>query len=566
MKFILNEKFILDECVKPLLKERFILNESAESEEAFKVLGDFIKKVSSIDTWFENLQISTVKKEDQEIANELKEKGENLLQSITNELTPEVEKELNNYISMLKTQVTPKAEDDENWNDAFNTLDITEWNNSNVAKLKTSLNKIAPLIPKVLGTLGVNSKFEDQRAALQTLKKEAEKATKSIIPLKDKFNQAKDLESIKDSVLTVFTMEIKELLPLFDAQLNEIAKIKEQVVTEKNAETFIKCATEINKLWVKATKTVNDLQNGAKQDTSLEDNDWETEYTNAQNKDLVWQAYLKDLCSNKGWDINRLKQIEKAFRIECEERGFDENGNPFIQFIENYYIKTDMPTTTYNAIHNGAAKSLLSVADIRGEGQVRGCNLIFCKHLWKQSGDIILKYIKKQNDLSQKSISPKAQEKGINSIEELVATILYKNYTSESSSQSLELKTLAEVKKAELELTNSVAGEDEVVLDNKAFISNYANNADELAKIAAALVLGYRLTKPKLDKIEKAITSLNKTSVTSIEAGLKEINNILKNAKTPLNALTTAQAKTLLATITNELKLNQEQAASGETN
>ena len=143
---------------------------------------------------------------------------------------------------------------------------------------------------------------------------------------------------------------------------------------------------------------------------------------------------------------------------------------------------------------------------------------------------------------------------------------MYKNYTSEYSSKSLELKTLAEIKKAELELTNSVAGEDEVVLDNKAFISNYANNADDLAKIAAALVLGYRLTKPKLDKIENAITSLNKTSVTSIEAGLKEINNILKNAKTPLNALTTAQAKTLLATITNELKLNQEQAASGETN
>ena len=566
MKFILNEKFILDECVKPLLKERFILNESAESEEAFKVLGDFIKKVSDIDAWFESLQIPTVKKEDQEIANELKEKGENLLKSITNELTPEVEEELNSYISMLKTKVTPKADDNKDWNDTFNTLSITDWNSSNVAKLKASLSKIAPLIPKILGTLGVNSKFEDQRATLQALKKEALKSTKIIMSLKDKFNQAKDLESIKESTLTVFILETKELLPLFDTQLKEVSKIKEQVVTEKNAETFINRATEINKLWVKATKNVNDLQNGTKQDTSLEDADWETKYTKAQNKDLVWQAYLKDLCSNKGWDTNRLNQIEKAFRIECEERGFDENGNPFIQFIENYYIKTDMSTTTYNAIHNGAARSLLSTADIRGEGQVRSCNLIFCKHLWQQSGDIILKYLKKQADLSRKSISPKAQEKGINSIEELVATILYKNYTSESSSQNLELKTLAEIKKDELELTNSVAGEDEVVIDNKAFISNYANNADELAKIAAALVLGYRLTKPNLTKIEDAIKSLNKTSVTSIEAGLKEINDILKKAKTPLNALTTVQAKTLLTAITNELKLSQEQATGGETN
>lgn len=91
--------------------------------------------------------------------------------------------------------------------------------------------------------------------------------------------------------------------------------------------------------------------------------DWGKRYASAQDKAVVWQAYLKTVWKEYADDVNALGE---PFRQECEKLGFNGASNPFIAFLEEYLVKKHYPIdrTHYFAIHNAVVNGYLKRTDL----------------------------------------------------------------------------------------------------------------------------------------------------------------------------------------------------------
>lgn len=291
--------------------------------------------------------------------------------------------------------------------------------------------------------------------------------------------------------------------------------------------------------------------------------DWETEYSSATDKNMVWEAYLKAEWKAKlsDTDFKRVNSIQKALRAECEEYGFDDT-NPFFHYIKNVYLKnSSMTAAAYNAVHNAVADAELKIDDILGKGILKDKNLVFCQHLLIQKENIVTLYLRRQAALIKKEV-PTVVEKvdpanskhkdlptdipeKFNSSADFVTYVLYEN------KESGKLRPLKVINALELFLTKAVSGRtgaDSIDVDAPAVIQNIEKESD-LIELAAALSLNFRLSDSKNNtKLAQRIQELNKTPWENVT---KLIGTVLN--KTHLTLISKEQAKDLIAAINKQL-------------
>ena len=278
--------------------------------------------------------------------------------------------------------------------------------------------------------------------------------------------------------------------------------------------------------------------------------DWEAEYTQAADKDMVWEQYF-----NAEWKaaldktkFERIQKIQSALRAECEEYGFD-NTNPFFSYIKNIYLPSNMSADVYNAIHNAVADQYLKTKDLLKTGILEDKNLIFCEHLWAQKNNVVTAYLKKQASLLQKEVPAYDEnDKETPEFKTRADFVLYLLYEDENKTK---LRPLNKINELELKLTKSVSGrlgDDEIDVDTPAVIKRIGDKKD-LIELAATLILNFKLTDSKVvPEITKRLTELNSTTWGDVN---KLIGKVLN--QTNLTLINKNQAKELITAINRYL-------------
>lgn len=110
---------------------------------------------------------------------------------------------------------------------------------------------------------------------------------------------------------------------------------------------------------------------------------WLELYRNSSSKKAFWIKYFSEYWEEDGKDVERFGG--DAFKIQCENYGFNEKSNPFIYFIKNFILKYGVKITPqqYATIHNAVVNHLLQIESLAKNDPNR-INIIWCKDLYKR--------------------------------------------------------------------------------------------------------------------------------------------------------------------------------------
>ena len=414
-------KYYLNESIKYILSEQFVLNEAMKHSELIvqcKTIYEYIKKL--LDE-LENGTDDTNAKED--ALDKIFDRTTSLMQDIRKVNDVEIIKgKAKDYIDAIQSLIA--AVDPSTFNDsitadnkttAFGKFfahlnELIEKSDVKKSELTSELSKIDTVVQTAMDGL---ANITNSAAEIKTKDEQIVSLTKAY-KLIYKVSQASEAEYDNNESISETIEGLSDALKKVTEANNDEAKnnARNNFITlcEEIAEGDI--ADLIDNLTV-----ANYSQTGL--ETSLSKGiDWAKEYKSTPDKDLFWNKYY-----NGAWGKNadKIKSLGESFKQECTVLGFTEITNPFIAFIKKYFTEdTEMQAAGkkaagyyidiqhYEAIHNAIAENKLLKRDITNspkEPITVNNNIIFYRDFYAKPGNEAEIYINTLSKLRNIDIS-----------------------------------------------------------------------------------------------------------------------------------------------------------------
>ena len=507
-------KYYLNESIKYILSERFVLNEAMKHSDLIakgKAICDYAKKL------LDELENGTDDANEKENAlDKIFDHTTSLMQDTRKVKDVEIIKgKAKNYIDTIKSLISvvdPSTFNDsitaDNKTTAFGKFfahlnKLIEKSDVKQSELTSELNKIDNIVQTTIDGLAniTNSAKEiktkdDQIVALT-------KAYKLIY----KVSQTSEKEYDNNET-------ISQAVEMLNNALEKVTEAGDDASKIEAKNNFIdRCEELANN---NAAKIIDTLTVSEYNQTNLETNldsssDWDKEYKDTPDKNLFWEKYYSGAW---GENADKIEALGESFKQECTVLGFTEITNPFLAFIKKYYTEDvemqnkgekakgyDIDLQHYEAIHNAIAENKLLKRDITDspkEPITVDNNIIFYRDFYAKPGNEADIYINALSKLRNMDIS----------------------------------KLVLENKTVQANLMASSGGDNKifiaVVLTNKVPLKDLLNKEANLSKIAPTIDDKLRPTQD----LEQLLTLINandtnkeawnNTSTDKLVAGIKE--------------------------------------------
>lgn len=414
-------KYYLNESIKYILSEQFVLNEAMKHSDLIakcKAIYDYAKKL------LDELENGTDDTNEKENAlDKIFDHTTSLMQDTRKVKDVEIIKgKAKNYIDTIKSLISvvdPSTFNDsvtaDNKTTAFGKFfahlnELIEKSDVKQSELTSELSKIDNIVQTTIDSLAniTNSAKEiktkdDQIVALT-------KAYKLIY----KVSQTSEKEYDNNETISQAIEGLNEALEKVTKAEDDASKIE-----AKN--NFIARCEELasdNTAKIIDALTVSEY-NQADLETNLNSSsDWDKEYKDTPDKNLFWEKYYSGAW---GENADKIEALGESFKQECTVLGFTEITNPFLAFIKEYYTEDvemqnkgekakgyDIDLQHYEAIHNAIAENKLLKRDITDspkEPITVDNNIIFYRDFYAKPGNEADIYINALSKLRNMDIS-----------------------------------------------------------------------------------------------------------------------------------------------------------------
>ena len=414
-------KYYLNESIKYILSEQFVLNEAIKHSELIvqcKTIYDYIKKL--LDE-LENGTDDTNAKED--ALDKIFDRTTSLMQDIRKVNDVEIIKgKAKDYIDAIQSLIA--AVDPSTFNDSITANNKTtafgkffahlneliEKSDVKKSELTSELSKIDTVVQTAMDGL---ANITNSAAETKTKDDQIVALTKAY-KLVYKVSQASEAEYDNNE-------SISETIEGLSDALKKVTEANNDEAKNNARNNFITLCEEIAKGDI--AELIDNLTVDNYSQTGLETSlskgiDWAKEYKSTPDKDLFWNKYY-----NGAWGKNadKIKSLGESFKQECTVLGFTEITNPFIAFIKKYFTEdTEMQAAGkkaagyyidiqhYEAIHNAIAENKLLKRDITNspkEPITVNNNIIFYRDFYAKPGNEAEIYINTLSKLRNIDIS-----------------------------------------------------------------------------------------------------------------------------------------------------------------
>ena len=414
-------KYYLNESIKYILSERFVLNEAMKHSDLIakcKAIYDYAKKL------LDELENGTDDTNEKENAlDKIFDHTTSLMQDTRKVKDVEIIKgKAKNYIDTIKSLISvvdPSTFNDsitaDNKTTAFGKFfahlnELIEKSDVKQSELTSELNKIDNIVQTTIDGLAniTNSAKEiktkdDQIVALT-------KAYKLIY----KVSQTSEKEYDNNET-------ISQAVEMLNNALEKVTKAEDDASKIEAKNNFIDRCEELAN--GNTAKIIDTLTVGEYNQTNLETNldgssDWDKEYKDTPDKNLFWEKYYSGAW---GENADKIEALGESFKQECTVLGFTEITNPFLAFIKKYYTEDvemqnkgekakgyDVDLQHYEAVHNAIAENKLLKRDITDspkEPITVDNNIIFYRDFYAKPGNEADIYINALSKLRNMDIS-----------------------------------------------------------------------------------------------------------------------------------------------------------------
>ena len=414
-------KYYLNESIKYILSEQFVLNEAMKHNDLItqcEAICDFIKKL------LDNLKNGTEDTNVKENAlNKIFDRTTSLRQDIRKVNDVETIKgKAKDYIDAIQSLIAvvdPSTSDNsitaDNKTTAFGKFfahlnELIEKSDVKKSELTSELGKIDTVVRTAIDSL---ASITNSAAEMKTKDEQIVALTRAY-KLIYKVSQSSETEYDNNE-------SISEAIEGLNKALDKIIKAKDKAEKNNAINNFVTLCEEIAKGDI--AELIDNLTISNYNQTGLETNlskgiDWAKEYKNTPDKDLFWNKYY-----NGAWGKNadKIKSLGESFKQECAVLGFTEITNPFIAFIKKYYTEdAEMQAAGkkaagyyidiqhYEAIHNAIAENKLLKRDLTNspkEPLTVNNNIIFYRDFYAKPGNEAEIYINTLSKLRNIDIS-----------------------------------------------------------------------------------------------------------------------------------------------------------------
>ena len=507
-------KYYLNESIKYILSERFVLSEAMKHSDLIakcKAICDYAKKL------LDELENGTDDTNEKENAlDKIFDRTTSLMQDTRKVKDVEIIKgKAKDYIETIKSLISvvdPSTFNDsitaDNKTTAFGKFfahlnELIEKSDVKQSELTSELNKIDNIVQTTIDGLAniTNSAKEiktkdDQIVALT-------KAYKLIY----KVSQTSEKEYDNNET-------ISQAVEMLNNALEKVTKAGDDASKIEAKNNFIdRCEELAND---NAAKIIDTLTVREYNQTNLETNldsssDWNKEYKDTPDKNLFWEKYYSGAW---GENADKIEALGESFKQECTVLGFTEITNPFLAFIKKYYTEDvemqnkgekakgyDVDLQHYEAIHNAIAENKLLKRDITDspkEPITVDNNIIFYRDFYAKPGNEADIYINTLSKLRNMDISKLVLEN---------KTVQANLMASSGSDNKIFIAVV---------LTNKVPLKD--LLNKEANLSKIAPTIDD--KLRPTQDLEQLLTLMNANDTNKE--AWNNTSTDKLVAGIKE--------------------------------------------
>lgn len=397
-------KYYLNESIKYILSERFVLNEDTST---------IVSELDSLDRILYNYVRSN--KESKDTLTDTEN-----IKNISQELSA-----LNNTLSNYKKTSTNI------FDKAINKLSGQVLRSSDAAKIKGTtkevLQKVETLLDatSIAGTKvnGTATTVRDYLRQIKTLAASDDVSKETLLKIKENVAKISSIINTLSQKKSNNSDTSKDLVTIAEDALMNVYNLKQFIQKIGGAEKFAALANA-DKLMLIVTTICKQQKEGKKSLSEQRQNildfsnltkkvidasgitlntdrtgsiNWDDRFAKAKDKNSFWDSYYEKAWGNNS---NKIRALGDPFRNQCEKLGFSEKTNPFISFIRKYIIEKNYPIggSIYTAIHNAVATGKLSQGLLKGTVGNK-INILDCKDLYTKSTKEITDYFNYFNDI-----------------------------------------------------------------------------------------------------------------------------------------------------------------------
>ena len=401
-------KYYLNESIKYILSERFVLNEDAST---------IVSELDSLDRILYNYVRSNKESKDTSTDTEN-------IRNISQELSA-----LNNTLSNYKktsTNILDKA---------INKLSGQVLKSSDAAKIKGATKEVLQKVETLLDATsiadtkvnGTATTVRDYLRQIKTLAASDDVSKETLLKIKENVAKISSITNALAQKKSDDSNTSKDLVTIAEDALMNVYNLKQFIQKIGGAEKFAALANA-DKLMLIVTTICKQQKDGKKSLSEQRQNildfsnltkkvidasgitlntdrtgsiNWDDRFAKAKDKKSFWDSYYEKAWGNNS---NKIRALGDPFRNQCEKLGFSEKTNPFISFIRKYVIEKNYPIGggIYTAIHNAVATGKLSQELLKGTVGNK-INILDCKDLYTKSAKEITDYFNYFNDIYSRS-------------------------------------------------------------------------------------------------------------------------------------------------------------------
>ena len=401
-------KYYLNESIKYILSEQFVLNEDAST---------IVSELDSLDRILYNYVRSNKESKDTSTDTEN-------IKNISQELSA-----LNNTLSNYKKTSTNI------FDKAINKLSGQVLKSSDAAKIKGTtkevLQKVETLLDatSIAGTKvnGTATTVKDYLRQIKTLAASDDVSKETLLQIKENVAKISSIINALSQKKSDDSNTSKDLVTIAEDALMNVYNLKqfiqkiggaEKFAALANADKLMLVVTTIRKQQKEGKKSLSEQRQNILDFSNLTKKvinasgitlntdrtgsiNWDERFAKAKDKKSFWDSYYEKAWGNNS---NKIRALGDPFRNQCEKLGFSEKTNPFISFIRKYVIEKNYPIggSIYTAIHNAVATGKLSQELLKGTIGNK-INILDCKDLYTKSAKEITDYFNYFNDIYSRS-------------------------------------------------------------------------------------------------------------------------------------------------------------------
>lgn len=414
-------KYYLNEGIKYILSEQFVLNEDAstivsELDSLYRILYDYVRyNKKSKDTSTDTENIKSISQELSVLNNTLsnyKKTSTNIFDKAINKLSGQVLRSSDAAkIKGATKEVLQKVEA---------LLDATSIADADIDGKKSTTNTKSTTDTK-------STTVKDYLRQIKTLAASDDVSKETLLKIKENVAKISDIINALSQKKSDDSDTSKDLVTIAEDALMNVSNLKQFIKKIGGAEEFAKLANA-NKLMLVVTTICKQQKEGKKSLSEQRQNmldfsnltkkvidasgitlntdrtgsiNWDDRFAKAKDKNSFWDSYYEKAWGNNS---NKIRALGGPFRNQCEKLGFSDKTNPFISFIRKYIIEKNYPIGggVYTAIHNAVATGKLSQELLKGTVGNK-INILDCKDLYTKSAKEITDYFNYFNDIYGRS-------------------------------------------------------------------------------------------------------------------------------------------------------------------